>query len=143
MNADPRELALLIASKMTRDAEAEADRLDPRLAYDDFSEAIRMIEVPVKPTGRVGSDDASYAYQCAEAMDAAFAATMEFAERLTRSWEHEAGHKMTPRADFDDWRRKLAKRWAEPLKEFAHASLDDRAESLRGRLVSSVNAGRR
>ena len=144
MNADPRELALLIASKMTRDAEAEADRLDPWQAYQDLVEAVGQIEVPRKPTGKVGSDDASYAWQCADAIAVALGAVAEFAERLTRSCDHAAGRKLTPRGDFAIWCGKADQYLAEPLRDIARRDMDDRAEGLRGRLVaSSVNAGRR
>lgn len=144
MNADPRELGLLIASKMTRDAEAEADRLDPWQAYQDLVEAIGQIEVPRKPTGKVGSDDASYAWQCADAIAVALGAVAEFAERLTRSCDHAAGRKLTPRGDFAIWCGKADQYLAEPLRDIARRDMDDRAEGLRGRLVaSSVNAGRR
>jgi len=144
MNADPRELALLIASKMTRDAEAETDRLDPWQAYRDLTEAIGQIEVPRKPTGKVGSDDAAYAWQCAGAIGVALGAVAEWAERLTRSCDHAAGRKLTPRGDFAIWCGKADQYLAEPLRDRARRDMDDRAESLRGRLVaSSVNAGRR
>lgn len=144
MNADPRELALLIASKMTRDAEAEVDRLDPWQAYRALEEAIDQIMVPVKPPGRVGSDDASYAYQCADAIGVAIGAVAEFAERLTRSCDHAAGRKLTPRGDFALWAGKADQYLAEPLRDIARRECDERAVGLRGRLVaSSVNAGRR
>lgn len=144
MNADPRELALLAASQMTRDAEAEADRLDPWQAYQALAEAVRMIEPPRKPTGKVGSDDAAYAWQCADAIAVALGAVADFAERLTRSCDHAAGRKLTPRGDFAIWCGKADQYLAEPLRDIARRELDERGESLRGRLVaSSVNAGRR
>ena len=68
----------------------------------------------------------------------------EFAERLTRSCDHAAGRKLTPRGDFALWCGKADQYLAEPLRDIARRECDERGESLRGRLVAStVNAGRR
>lgn len=144
MNDIAREAGLLAVSKMQREAVEGTERLDPWAIYQDLVEAIGMIEVPKKPTGRVGSDDAAYAFQCAEAIGVALGAVADFAERLTRSCDHAAGRKLTPRADFAVWCGKADQYLAEPLRDIARRDCDDRGESLRGRLqMSSVNAGRR